>query len=106
MFSFYMPKYKTPEEIMQERRWRIETSGALNTKDALKWFDANPYIELDWVTINDIYEALGILPFGHVLSYGWLIPHGKKPDLYINDELLEDYQKKQSELMKGIIIKD
>lgn len=106
MFSFYMPKYKTPEEIIQERRWRIETSGALNTKEALKWFDANPDIELDWVTVNDIYEALGMRPFEHDSSYGWLNPHGKKLEIYINGELLEDFKKKQSELMKGIIIKD
>ena len=106
MFSFYMPKYKTPDEIMQERRWRIETSGAFNTKEALKWFDANPDIELDWVTINDIYEAIGIRPDEHDSSYGWLTPHGQKPDIYINGELLEDFKKKQSELMKGIIIKD
>lgn len=106
MFSFYMPKYKTPDEIMQERKWRIASSGALNINQALKWLDENPDIELDWFSANDVMEAVGMKRPECNHSYGWLVPHGKKPDIYINGELLEDFKKKQAELMKGIIIKD
>ena len=101
-----MPKYRSQEEIYEDRRWLIQTSGALNVDQALRWFDEDPDIKLDWFGVNDVYEKLGMLPCVYESKVGWLIKHGEEPKITINGLELKEFAEKYSNFKEGIVIKD
>lgn len=106
MYHFYLPKYRTPDEVYELRRSTIERSTAYNVEWALKEFDKNPDVEFDFWAPSDVYDYLGmkVMDVSKSGPCGWFVIHGKKPDVYIQGMTLETFIEKQRKLLDSFIV--
>lgn len=86
MYPLNLPVYLTKEQVAEKRREAIAFGYFMNGEWALKEFDKNPNIEFDVVTMDDVYEYLGIRSSSHVRDQ-WLVKRGTPLSEVIKIEL-------------------